>query len=84
MTTKEILKRQIVYRSKHRGTKEMDLLLSNFVKRNIDKFGYKELKDLNNILSMDDDVIHNWYFNINSNEKVVQNKVSLMLKNFKI
>ena len=67
MTNTEVLIKQIIYRSMHRGTKEMDLLLSYFVERNIDKFGYKELNDLNNILSLDDDVIHNWYFNINSN-----------------
>ena len=33
MTTNEILKRQILYRSTHRGTKEMDLILGDFVKR---------------------------------------------------
>ena len=36
MTNKEILKKQIIYRSSHRGTKEMDLLLGNFVTQNID------------------------------------------------
>ena len=29
------LKKKIIYRSTYRGTKEMDLLLGNFVKRNI-------------------------------------------------
>ena len=33
MTNKEILKRQIIYRATHRGTKEMDLILGDFVKR---------------------------------------------------
>ena len=27
------LKKKILYRSQHRGTKEMDILLSNFVKK---------------------------------------------------
>ena len=36
MTNKEILKKQIIYRSMHRGFKEMDLLLGNFVKKYID------------------------------------------------
>ena len=27
------LKKKILYRSRHRGTKEMDLLLGNFVKK---------------------------------------------------
>ena len=37
MTNKEILRKQIIYRSMHRGSKEMDLLLGYFVKKNIDK-----------------------------------------------
>ena len=46
MTNKEILKKQIIYRSTHRGTKEMDLLLGKFVKKNIDKLDTAELEDL--------------------------------------
>ena len=38
MINKEILKKQIFYRSSHRGTKEMDLLLGTFVKKHIDSF----------------------------------------------
>ena len=36
MKNKEILKKQIIYRSAHRGSKEMDILLGNFVKEHID------------------------------------------------
>ena len=45
MTNKEILKKQIIYRSTHRGSKEMDILLGNFVKKHIDKFNDEDLKD---------------------------------------
>ena len=62
MTNKEILKKQIIYRSMHRGTKELDLLLGNFVKRHIDEFNNAELKDLEKLLFMEDQVIYNWYF----------------------
>ena len=47
MTNKEILKKQIIYRSMHRGTKEMDILLGNFVKTYINEFNDNELKDSN-------------------------------------
>ena len=57
MTNKEILKKQIIYRSTHRGTKEMDLLLGNFVKKNIDQFTDSELKDLENLLEIDDEIL---------------------------
>ena len=46
MRNNEILKKQIIYRSTHRGTKEMDLLLGNFVKKNIHIFTDSELNDL--------------------------------------
>ena len=49
MTNKDILKKQIIYRSTHRGTKEMDLLLGNFTKKNINIFNDSELNDLNNL-----------------------------------
>ena len=32
------LKKKIIYRSNYRGTKEMDKLLSSFVKKHIDTF----------------------------------------------
>jgi len=36
MINKEILKKQIIYRSKHRGTKEMDILLGKFTNKGIE------------------------------------------------
>ena len=84
MTNKEILKRQIIYRSMHRGTREMDILLGNFVKKHIDEFNDSELKDLKQLLFIEDEIIYNWYFKKNSNTSVPNTKVSLMLKNFKL
>ena len=84
MTNKETLKKQIIYRSMHRGTKEMDLLLGNFVKKHIDEFNVDELKDLEKLLFFDDDVIYKWYIKKNSDKLVPKTKVSIMLKNFKL
>ena len=83
MTNKEILKKQIIYRSMHRGTKEMDLLLGNFVKKHIDEFNYRELRDLEKLLFIEDEIIYKWYFEKNSNNSIPNTKVSVMLKNFK-
>ena len=83
MIKKELLKKQIIYRSIHRGTKEMDILLGNFVNKHINDFSITELKDLEEILMIDDDVIFNWYFN-KSDEKIVpNNKISEKLKKFR-
>ena len=68
----------------HRGSKEMDLLLGNFVKRNIDKFNNNELKDLEKLLFIEDEIIYKWYFEKNSNNAISNTKVSMMLKNFKL
>jgi len=68
MTNKEILKKQIIYRSMHRGTKEMDLLLGNFVKKYIDELNVAELKDLTKLLFIEDEVIYKWYFEKNSDK----------------
>ena len=83
MTNKEILKKQIIYRSMHRGTKEMDLLLGNFVKKNIDEFDVSELRDLDKLLFIEDELLYKWYFGNNSNNRIPNTKVSAMLKNFK-
>ena len=83
MTNKEILKKQIIYRSSHRGTKEMDLLLGNFVKQNIDKFTNSELRDLEKLMEIEDEILQKWYFE-KSNENLISfNKVTKMFKEFK-
>ena len=84
MTNKEILKKQIIYRSTHRGFKEMDLLLGNFVKKYIDEFNNAELNDLEKLLFIEDEVIHKWYFEKKSDNSIPNTKVSAMLKNFKL
>ena len=68
----------------HRGTKEMDLLLGSFVKKYIDVLDIIELKDLEKLLLIEDEIISKWYFKINSNDSIPNTKVSLMLKKFKL
>ena len=84
MTNKEILKKQIIYRSTHRGTKEMDLLLGKFVKKNIDILNDLELKDLQNLIVIEDEILSKWYFEKTDNKMIPVNKVSKMLREFKL
>ena len=84
MTDKEILKKQIIYRSSHRGSKEMDLLLGAFVNNIINKLKDEELKDLEEILLIEDEILYNWYFNKKENKEIPKNKITELLKNFKI
>ena len=83
MNKTDSLKKKIKYRSEYRGIKEMDLLLSKFVKKYVDTFTYDELLDLYKILEEDDDEIFKWYSGSENNNKIIENKVSGLLKKFK-
>ena len=61
MSKLETLKKKLLYRSSYRGTKEMDILLSKFVDKYINKFSKSELEDLFDFLNMEDEVIYNFY-----------------------
>ena len=52
---KEEIKNKIIYRSSYRGTKEMDILMTNFVKSVINDLEYDQLIDLNYLVNMDDE-----------------------------
>jgi len=84
MNKLDVIKRKIKYRSKYRSIKEMDLLLGNFVKKYIDIFDYNELLSLYEILEKDDDDIFKWYTGKEENINILKNKVSDMLKKFKL
>ena len=84
MINKEVLIKQIVYRSSHRGTKEMDLLLGNFVKQYVNQLKEGDLEDLKKILSLDDEIIQKWYFEKKSNNPILNTKLSNMIIKFKI
>ena len=84
MTIKDDIKKQIIYRSSHRGTKEMDILLGNFVKRHINDLNINDLKDLQKIILIEDEILYKWYFNKIDNSLIPNNAVSIMLRSFKL
>ena len=80
----EIFKKKLLYRAGYRGTKEMDILLSTFVKKYIDKFSKKQLEDLEVFLKFEDEIIFNFYnYNIIRNN-IDKNPISKIFKDFKI
>ena len=80
----EILKKKLIYRAGYRGTKEMDILLSAFVNKNIDFFDETLLNELENFLSFEDEVIMNFYQHDIVENEIDKNQVSKIFKNFKI
>ena len=84
MNSIDLLRKKILYRSEYRGIKEMELLLNSFVKKHINDFSIVELKQLDDLLNFDDDNLFKWYLNKGVEIKIPNNKVSKLLKNFKI
>tara|TARA_Y100000590_G_C15540796_1_gene946888 strand:- start:43 stop:297 length:255 start_codon:yes stop_codon:yes gene_type:complete len=84
MINKETLIKKIIYRSNHRGTKEMDLLLGSFVKKYIYNLNLNELNELSDLLSLDDEILFEWYFNKLENVAIRKNKISDLLKSHKV
>ena len=80
----EIFKKKLIYRAGHRGTKEMDILLSSFVDKNINLFNEQLLDELDKFLNFEDEVILNYYQYDIIKENIDKNEVSKIFKKFKI
>ena len=80
----EIFKKKLIYRAGHRGTKEMDILLSSFVDKNINLFDKQLLNELDKFLNFEDEVILNYYHYDIIKENIDKNEVSKMFKKFKL
>ena len=56
-SNKQNLINKIIYRSQYRGTKEMDIFVSGFVKSIIDSLSFNDLVDLDKLVNMNDEDI---------------------------
>ena len=80
----EIYKKKLLYRASYRGTKEMDILLSTFVKKYINIFDQNQMEALEKFLQFEDETILNFYnYNI-IKDNINENQISKIFKNFKI
>ena len=77
---KQNLINKIIYRSQYRGTKEMDIFVSGFVKSIINSLSFDDLEDLDKLINMNDEDI----IKISKNEMIFKNnKISKLLIDFK-
>ena len=67
--------KKLLYRSNHRGTKEMDLLIGGFAIENLKKLNHEELKEFELLLNFTDKELSSW---------LVDNKKNIDLENFSI
>ena len=54
---KEELKNKILYRASYRGTKEMDIMMTKFVKSIIHDLNIDDLKELDLLVNQDDETL---------------------------
>jgi len=77
---KQNLINKIIYRSQYRGTKEMDIFVSSFVKSIIDSLSFDDLVDLDKLVNMNDEDI----IKISKKEIIFKNnKILKLLIDFK-
>ena len=79
-SNKQNLINKIIYRSQYRGTKEMDIFVSSFVKSIIHSLSFDDLVDLDILVNMNDED----FIKISKNEMIFKNnKILKLLIDFK-
>ena len=74
----EELKSKIIYRASYRGSKEMDILMTSFVKSLINDLSLKELKELDYLVNLDDEILKS----IKNNILIDNVPLTSLVKNF--
>ena len=77
---KEEIKNKIIYRSSYRGTKEMDILMTNFVKNIIDNLSHDQLIHLDEFVNYDDEVLKS--LKNNESDLNINPKLNYILEEF--
>ncbi|MBT5899751.1 MAG: succinate dehydrogenase assembly factor 2 [Candidatus Pelagibacter sp.] len=78
----DILRKKLLFRSSHRGTKEMDILLGTFFKNNYNLLEEKELLEFKSLLMITDKALSDWLIMNKNNSKIESIEISKKLKEF--
>ena len=57
----EIYLKKLLFKASHRGTKEMDIILGNFAKKNLDSMNTDNLKLFEELLEVPDPDLYKWF-----------------------
>ena len=57
----EIYLKKLLFKASHRGTKEMDIILGNFAKKNLDTMNTDNLKLFEELLEVPDPDLYKWF-----------------------
>ncbi len=75
-------RKRLLFRSWHRGTREMDLLLGNFAKRNLATFSDRQLDLYEALLEYADADIYDWISRREALPAALDNDVMKLLLNY--
>ena len=84
ITNIENFRKKLLFRSTHRGTKEIDLLLGGFFKENQNSLSEKELLEFEKILEFTDKLLSDWLIFEKPNDDLANFLISKKIKDFKI
>ena len=73
----EITRKRLIFRSWHRGTREIDLILGSFADKHVPEFSAEELTLYENLLQENDPDLYNW---ISGREAVPANVMNPVLE----
>ena len=76
------LKNKIIYRSRYRGSKEMDSLMKSFVNNIIDGLDIDDLEKLLNLLEIDDINLYNYKYGYKTEAQIFENRITKLFKDF--
>lgn len=80
--TEEIIKnkrKQLIFRSWHRGTREMDLIMGSFADKHVPDFTEEELQIYEDVLQIPDPDLYDW---VTGRKTPPANQLNLVLEKF--
>ena len=80
---KDDIKKRIIYRASYRGTKEMDVLISSFVKSIINNLNDEELLELEKFVNLSDEDLIKLNKNFSNVKEQIPTKFYMSFYNYK-
>ena len=76
-------RKRLLFRSWHRGTRELDLLLGGFAERYLSTFSNNQLEVYEQLLEFSDLDIYRWITEVKPVPVFAQSEILTLLQNFK-
>ncbi|MAK12425.1 MAG: succinate dehydrogenase assembly factor 2 [Candidatus Pelagibacter sp.] len=74
--------KKLIFRSSHRGTKEMDLVLGGYFKKNYNTLSDKELVEFEKLLDFSDKILTDYFVMNKTNANVNGFEIVKKIKNY--